>query len=461
MTLTTVATSTRRQRVGLVALCLGFFVVQLDATIVNVALDAIGVDLGGGMAGRQWVAASYTVALAAGMLTAGWAGDRFGARRVCVLGLVVFAVASVLCTVAPGMATLVAARTLQGVGAAALLPCSLALIVAAFADERERARALGVWGGVASIGLASGPVLGGVLTDLVGWRAIFLVNVPVCVVAAVVTMVAVDEAPHDTARRPDPAGLALGTVALASLTGGLIEAGQLGWTHPVPAALLAGGVGTGIAFVIVERRVATPMLPPGLFASRAFSAGTAVGLAFNFCLYGSLLCVSLYLQGPLRLPVLEAALLVLPLTLVVSVGATSSGPLTARFGARAPMLAGLGAAAVGALVLLLAGRSLPLVVVGAAVVGCCSFAMPAMTSVVMSAVSTGRTALGSGVLNTARQAGGALGASVLGTLLTAGDAGMSLRAPMAVVVGVYVAAIICAVVATSVSGSRPRRNGPW
>jgi MFS transporter, DHA2 family, methylenomycin A resistance protein len=437
-------------RPALVAACLGFFVIQLDATIVNVAIDAIRADLGGGLADQQWVVASYTVALAAGMLTAGSMGDRFGARRVCLLGLAAFAVASVACAAAPDMPVLIAARTLQGFGAAALLPCSLALIVQQFPDPRERAHALGVWGGVSGIGMASGPVLGGVLVAVAGWPAIFLVNVPVCFAAFVMIGRYAAESPQRQAGPLDLAGLVLGTTALAGIAGGLIEAGHRGWTHPLPLALMLGGALLVPIFVRVERRAREPMLPMSLFRSRRFSAGTGVGFLFNFCLYGSLLCLSVFLQGPLEQSAFAAGMQIFPLTVAICIGATLSGRLTGRFGARVPMLIGLGAGGVGACVLLVAGSTgpLPLVVTGAVVLGCCSFAMPAMTSVVMSGVGAERAGLGSGVLNTARQAGGALGAAVLGSLLVVGS-GMSLRVPMAVTVAAYVAAIGLTLLATS------------
>ncbi|TWF78612.1 DHA2 family methylenomycin A resistance protein-like MFS transporter [Pseudonocardia hierapolitana] len=436
-------------RPALVAACLGFFVIQLDATVVNVALDAIRADLGGTLADQQWVVASYTVALAAGMLTAGSMGDRFGSRRVCLWGLAAFALASVACAAAPDVPVLIAARTVQGIGAAALLPCSLALIVHQFPDPGERAHALGVWGGVSGIGMAAGPVLGGVLVAASGWPAIFLVNVPVCMAAFVMIRRHAAESPARQAGPLDLPGLVLGTAGLAGLAGGLIEAGHRGWTHPLPLALVLAGATLLPLFVLVERRAREPMLPMSVFTSLRFSAGTGVGFLFNFCLYGSLLCLSLYLQGPLGQSAFAAGMQIFPLTVAICIGAAMSGRLTGRFGARAPMLAGLGAGAAGASLLLAAGSSgpLPLVVTGATVLGFCSFAMPAMTSVVMSGVGADRAGLGSGVLNTARQAGGALGAAVLGSLLVVGS-GMSLVVPMAVTVAAYTAAIGLTLLAT-------------
>jgi DHA2 family methylenomycin A resistance protein-like MFS transporter len=394
--------------------------------------------------------ASYTVALAAGMLTAGSMGDRFGSRRVCLWGLAAFAVASVACAAAPDIPVLIAARTAQGIGAAALLPCSLALIVHQFPDPRERAHALGIWGGVSGIGMAAGPVIGGVLVAASGWPAIFLVNVPVCVAAFVMIRRHAAESPVRQAGPLDLPGLLLGTSALAGLAGGLIEAGHRGWTHPVPLALVLAGAALVPLFVRAERRAREPMLPMSVFTSRRFSAGTGVGFLFNFGLYGSLLCLSLFLQGPLGQSAFAAGMQIFPLTVAICIGATMSGRLTGRFGARVPMLAGLGAGAAGASLLLAAGPSgpLPLVVAGATVLGFCSFAMPAMTSVVMSGIGADRAGLGSGVLNTARQAGGALGAAVLGSLLVVGS-GMSLVVPMAVTVAAYAAAIGLTLLATN------------
>ena len=437
-----------RPRLALVALSLAFFLVQLDATVVNVALETIGHDLGGGLGDQQWIVAAYTVALAAGMLTAGSLGDRLGARRVCLLGVVLFGLASVACAYAPSVAWLVTARAVQGVGAAGLLPCSLALIVDQFPGPRRRAGALGVWGGVGSLGMATGPVVGGTLIAVADWRAIFLVNVPVCVLAIVLIRLGVGESVRRE-RRTDPAGLVLGAVALGALTGGLIDAGQRGWGDPLPGGLVLLGLAGGVLFVLVERRRAEPVLPMSLFTSRAFSGGAAAGGLFNFCLYGALLAVSLFLQGPLGESAFRAGLLVLPLTLAVGIGSTLSARLTARLGPRPPMLTGYGLGALGAGILALAGATGPVwvVVLGATVLGFCSIAMPALTALTMSGVDPAHTGLGSGVLNTARQAGGALGAAVLGSLLGATGA-VSLTAAMLGAVLAYLLALGITVVAT-------------
>ena len=323
------------------AVCLGFFVIQLDVTIVNVALPTIQRDIGGTVAGLQWVIDAYTLALAAVMLTAGSAADRLGAKREFMAGLVAFAAGSAGCAAAPGLGVLIAARTVQGLGASALLPCSLALIVHHFHDAEPRARALGVWGGMGSIGVALGPVAGGGLIAAVGWRSIFLVNIPFCILTGWLVARYVAESSRDSSRRADIPGLLLGVVALAGLTGGFIEAGQRGWLAPLPGALIATGIIAGVLFVCAERRRADPMLPLRLFRARPFSAATGVGVLFNFCLYGTLICISLYLQQSRHESAIATGLLILPMSVAVGIGSAASGWLTARSGPRPPMVAGL------------------------------------------------------------------------------------------------------------------------
>jgi DHA2 family methylenomycin A resistance protein-like MFS transporter len=424
-------TTTDTSKKALVAVCLGFALIQLDATIVNVALPTVQHDLGGSTAALQWILNGYTVALAAVLLTAGSIADRIGARRVFLTGLGIFAVGSAACAAAPDVGLLIAARVLQGMGAAALLPTSLALIVHQFPDRAARARALGVWGGIASLGLTAGPVLGGVIAQYTSWRVIFIVNVPAVLLTWWLVANSVTETPKRDRAPVDIAGLLLGVVALAGLAAGFIDISR--------PELLVIGIVAAIGLCAVELRSAHPMIPPTMFRLRAFSAGTGVGLIFNFCLYGTLLCLSLLLQQVRHTTVLHAGLELLPMTVVVGLGALCSGRLTARFGSRPPMIAGLSCGAFGAVVLASTGS----VLVGSMLLGLCSLAMPAMTAVVVGAAPDDRAGLASGVLNASRQSGGALGVAVLGTLFH-----RSLGGPLLVVVFAYLAGIALTCVAT-------------
>jgi DHA2 family methylenomycin A resistance protein-like MFS transporter len=444
---------------ALLSVCLGFFVIQLDVTIVNVALPSIQREIGGSLAGLQWVIDAYTLALASVMLTAGATADRIGARRMFVAGLAVFAAGSAACAAAPALGVLIAARAVQGVGASTLLPCSLALIVHQFPDPRARARALGVWGGMGSLGVALGPVLGGALVALTGWRAIFVINVPVCVLTMVLLRRHVAESPLKPERRTDVAGLVLGILSLAGLTGGFIIAGQQGWLSPVPGALLGAGVLAGLGFVLAERRQAAPMLPLALFRSRDLSAATGVGVLFNLCLYGALICLSLFLQQSRHESALSTGLLILPMSIAVGVGSMASGPLTARLGPRWPMIAGLGLAAAGAALLATAGAgtSLGIVVAGSVILGLCSLAMPAMVAVVVGAAGPEHAGVASGILNAARQSGGALGVALLGSLLASSASGghaLSLHVPLTAAAAGYVLAV--ALAAAAIRPGRPQ-----
>jgi DHA2 family methylenomycin A resistance protein-like MFS transporter len=430
---------------GLISVCLGFFVIQLDVTIVNVALPAIQREVGGSVGGLQWVIDAYTLALASVMLTAGSQADRLGARRVFTAGLIVFGAGSAACAAAPTLGVLIAARAVQGLGAAALLPCSLALIVHQYPDPGPRARALGVWGGMGSLGVALGPVVGGGLIAVAGWRWIFLVNVPVCALTLVLLRRHVRESPSDPSRRTDVAGLFLGVASLAGLTGGFITAGEQGWTAPLPVALLAAGVAAGLLLVRAERRRAAPMLPLGLFRSVNLSAATGVGVLFNLCMYGALICLSLFLQQARHESALATGLLILPMSVAVGIGSVASGPLTARLGPRIPMTAGLALAGVGAAVLAAASDApLAMIIAGSVLLGLCSLAMPAMTAVVVGSAGREHAGLASGILNAARQAGGALGVAILGALFasaqTAGQ-GATLRLPLTVAAVGYLVAI--------------------
>lgn len=440
----------RLRTVTLVALSLTFGLVQLDATIVNVALQTLRTDLGGGVDAAQWAVDAYAVPFAALLLSAGAAGDRWGHRRTCVAGFALFAVASAAAALAGGWPTLIAARVVQGVGAAAMLPASLAIITRLYPDQRERSRALGLWGGIATLGFTAGPLLGGLLITTLSWPAIFWINIPLALLIGG-TVAALAPADDPTARHLDPRGALLGVLALAAVTAGIIEAGQR--DIPLTAVLLVLGLLGGFLFVRSERRASEPLVPAGLVRSAPFCWALATGFGFNFAMYGALLCASLTLQGRYGFSALAGGLAVLPMAVVVSIGATASGHVAAAIGPRRPMLAGFALAAVGAMVMAAGGvGSAPTaIIVGLAVLGLLSLAMPAMTSVALDAAPQGHAGLAGGSLNTTRQVGGAVGVALLGAVIDAdGERG-------GFTVALAGAAVVCALsLLTTLQATRAR-----
>ena len=412
-----------RRHLPLIAICLGYFMVILDATIVNVALPSIGRGLGGGVSALQWVVDAYTIVFAGLLLSAGSLGDRLGARRVFDVGLVIFTVASAACAVAPSVALLIAARAAQGLGAALLVPSSLALLRATYSNPPERARAVGAWGAIAGVGAASGPIVGGVLVGLVSWRAVFVVNVPVGILALVLGYRHLRPAGERQGGGFDPAGQLLGLASLTLLTVGLIEGGAAGWTSPVTVASLIAFAPAAAVFVAVEARARQPMLPLALFRNRTFSGATLVGLAINLGFYGQLFAFSLYFQQVRGFSALATGIVLLPEGVFVALSSALSGRLTGRTGPRLPMLVGLLSGGLGFAGLMVAGRStsyallvVPLVAAGLGM----AFTMPAATAAMIEAAPAARAGIASGVLNAARQAGGAVGVALLGTLLARG-----------------------------------------
>jgi MFS transporter, DHA2 family, methylenomycin A resistance protein len=430
---------------ALTVLSLGLFMTLLDVTIVNVAIPQLLDSIGASIDEALWVINAYVLVLGVLLITAGRLGDIFGPRNVYLVGTALFTLSSAACGLSNSPGALIAARAVQGLGGSALLPCSLALIVHQFPDPRARARALGVWGGMGSAGVALGPVAGGALIAAVGWRSIFGVNVPICLLTVVLLRRFADESPRHPDRRTDVPGLLLGAAMLAGFTAAFITAGEQGWLTPLPGALLAGGLLAGWAFIHAERRHPHPVLPLALFRNKNLSGATGVGLIFNLVLYGSLLCLSLYLQTERHEPVLATGLLLLPMSVTVGLGSLVSGRLTARFGPLPPMLAGLTIAAAGAALLATAGPASPLALIGAGsiLLGLVSLAMPAMTAAVVGAAGREHAGVASGVLNAARQSGGALGVAVLGSLLGHGHP-LSLHVPLLVATAGYLVAIALA-----------------
>ncbi|VWB20714.1 MFS transporter [Burkholderia lata] len=437
----------------------GFVVTQLDVTIVNIALAHLAGDLHLPVAGLQWVVDAYTLAFAVLMLSGGALGDRFGARRLYIAGLVLFALASLACGAASAPAMLIAARALQGVGAAAMLPNSLALLNDACRhDPHLRARAVGWWTAAGSISIAAGPVVGGLLIAAWGWRGIFLVNLPLCAagLAAAFAWVParrVAAAPTATSRSIralDLRGQFIAIAMLTALTGAVIEWRPLGFTHPVVAGGFALAALAALAFVAVEARTATPMLPLSLFRHRTFSAAVLFGICVNLTYYGTVFVLALYLQRARGESALQAGLAFLPLTGGFLLSNLASGRVVARHGPRAPMLAGALVAALGYGSLHFIDASTPLaalLVPFLLIPTGMGFAVPAMTTAVLASVAPERAGIASAVLNTARQAGGAMGVAAFGALAGGGGAGQvvdGLRIETAVSVALLVTAALLA-----------------
>jgi DHA2 family methylenomycin A resistance protein-like MFS transporter len=434
----------RSKRLGLVAICLGFLMITLDATIVNVALGPIVADVGGSLGTAQWIVNGYTLAFAALLLSAGALGDRLGARAGFLVGLALFAAGSGACAASTSLGLLIAARVVQGAGAAWLMPNSLALITHGYPDAAERRHALAFWGAASGIGLASGPVLGGLLTAAIGWRAIFLVNVPIALAAGALLASNVAE----TRRHPhalDRSGQLLGVAALTLLVAWCIVAGQRGWGSVAAVALLVAGTIAAATFVAVERAVEHPMVDPELFTHRAFAAAIGIGVVFNFGLYGAIFCLATGLREGHGLSALDDGLALLPLTLVTGSMAYLSERLVTRLGEWRVIAGGLGAGALGALLIALNRADGPLaaLIVASVPLGFTALAMPAMTAVAVGHAPAHRVGLASGVFNASRQTGGAFGVALLGSLLVVGG-GVSLHiafaaAAIAYAVGALVA----------------------
>lgn len=406
----------------LIAASFGFVVVQLDVTIVNVALPQIGSRLHAGVAGLQWIVDAYTLSFAALLISAGVVADKFGSRHVYLGGFFIFTLASVVCGLAPSIGILIAARALQGSSAALLVPSSLAILNrAAENDSSLRARMVAFWTAAGGVSIAAGPVAGGFLLASFGWRSIFLVNILLCGVAIflVFRFVPLDRLAAE-AGRLDLVGQILAILALTGLIGAVIEGGRIGIHNPIViAAALIGFVSAGI-FLYVESRVASPMLPLHFFRDLCFSASVGFGVLVNLTYYGAIFVLSLYLQQARGYSALKTGIAFLPLTATFIVSNTISGWLTARAGSRLPMILGALIGMIGYVLLLRLDTSTSMLSMMAAFVlipGGMGLAVPAMTTAILSSVPRERSGTASAVLNTARQAGGAIGVAVFGALV--------------------------------------------
>lgn len=433
-----------RPRVTLAASALGFVLVLLDVSVVNVALDAFRTGLETGVTGLQWVVNSYTLIFAALLLTSGALGDRFGARAVFISGLLIFTLASLACGLAPDLPALIVARVVQGAGAALLVPNSLSLIQQAFPDRGERSRAVGWWGAAGGMALAAGPVVGGVLVTHFGWRSIFLINLPIGLLGLALILRYCRPSPVNAHRSLDWPGQISAIIALSALATALIEAGPLGWTDPRILAALCVTVVASVVFLVIEARNQTPMLPLSLFVTPAFAIASFSGIVVNFAYYGLIFVLSLFFQWEQKLSPQETGLAFLPMTIVLMVMNIVAGRLITKLGARRLMVFGQALAAVGYLFLLPIGvggaywlLALPMLLAGSGI----ALMVPTMTNLTLSSVEPSRAGVASGVLNSARQVGGLLGVAVCGYLVGNASPDTFVRG-MHLSIGVAVAALV-------------------
>jgi EmrB/QacA subfamily drug resistance transporter len=408
------------QMITLLVTCLGLFMVFLDGSIVNVALPTIQADLHANLSDLQWVVDAYTLPFAALMLTAGTLGDRFGRKRLFLAGLVLFLLGSLLCGVAPTLGWLLFGRAVQGTGAAALSPGSLAVLVAAFPEQRQRAQAIGLWAGISGVGLAAGPLVGGVLIQLSSWPAIFFVNLPVGIATLALGWPLLSESRNPNAQRIDLPGLVLVTGTLVCLILALIESSSQGWTSPLILGLFSGAVVCLAAFLLVEARVREPMLPLGLFRNRVFSVANVAGLLVGFAMLGTLFFITQFLQSVQGYTPLEAGLRSLPTTAGIFVVSPLAGMLTARLGPRLPIVLGALLAALALFLLLSIEPDTSYATLwwkfGLFGIGLGLMLSP-LTAAVLSGTPPQLAGLGSSVNNTSRQVGFSLGVAVLGTFV--------------------------------------------
>jgi DHA2 family methylenomycin A resistance protein-like MFS transporter len=428
----------RSARWALLATSLGFVIICLDVTVVNVALARMRDSLRLDSTALEWIVNGYTLAFASLLLSAGALADRLGGRRVFVTGFAVFTCASVACGFSGNATTLVLARVLQGAGAALCVPSSLALLGAAFPDAHARARAVSIWAGTAALALGAGPLIGGILVDLFGWRSIFLINVPVGAAGIALTLAYATDTFRHAARRIDLRGQALAIVTLAALTYAVVESSRFGWISLTVMGGLALSILMGALFVAVEARQAQPLLPLSMFRNGVVGVSSMTGLSLNFGYYGLMFAMSLFFQNVRHDTPLETGLAFLPMTAVVTLANLVSGSLTVRFGYRKPMILGQALSAAGYLSLAWVHAdssalviSMPLLMVGVGV----ALAVPSINTAVLAAVSPTSVGIASGLLNTARQIGGVLGVGVFGSLV---------ETTTGLVAGLHIAALLAA-----------------
>lgn len=408
-----------RKWAPLLAVCLGTFMLLIDVTIVNVALPALTKDLGARFSQLQWVIDIYALALAALLLGAGSLADAIGLKKVYLAGLTIFALASLACGTAPSVEWLIIARGVQGIGGAAMFATTIALINTSY-HGRDRGTAYGIWGAVSGAGAGAGVVVGGVLTQVLSWHWVFLVNLPISVVAIALSAVVFTDGERKRVRL-DVSGMILFTAAATLITFAIIRAGEDGWTARGPVIAFVAGLAALVLFVLVQKRHPNPLVDLTLLRSGAFTGATLASLLLSLSAFGSLALVSIWLQSVVGLEPLAAGLALLPLAGTAFLVAAGFGRFMNGVAPVGPIAGGLLLVGVGGLLLTLvhSGSSWPALLPGLIVIGVgVGLANPPLTSAALAAVPKERSGMASGIVNTARQLGLAFGVAILGTLFT-------------------------------------------
>ena len=434
---------------------MSLLIVGVDVTIVNVALPSIRRDLHASLSGLQWTVDAYTLVLGSFLMASGSTGDRFGRRRVFQCGLALFTLGSLLCSVATSVPELIVFRCLQALGGSMLNPVALSIISNTFTEQKARARALGIWGGVVGISLAIGPVLGGLLVTSLTWRAIFWVNIPIGLAAIVLTQLFVPESKAPTARRFDPYGQVLVIVVLASLTYGVIEGPSRGWGSPLIIAMFVVAAAAAVTLVLVELRREQPLLQVRFFRSAPFSGANAIAVFAFGVLAGFLFLNTLYLQDGRGYSALRAGLMTLPMAAMIVVFAPISGRLVASRGPRLPLvLAGVATTAAAALLLRLSGTTSTWYLLADYVLFGLAFGLvnAPISNTAVSGMPNSQAGVAASVASASRQTGNVVGVAVVGSIVAgASNAGLAAasHAAWAVLAGCGVAIVMIGYASTS------------
>ncbi|WP_231737869.1 MFS transporter [Terracidiphilus gabretensis] len=405
--------------------CTSLLIVGMDVTIVNVALPAIQTDLHARLAGLQWILDAYTLVVASFLMLSGSISDRFGRRRVFQIGLAVFILGSLLCSRAATIEQLIAFRALQGFGASMLNPVALSIIANAFPAPKDRARAVGVWGAVAGLSLGIGPLIGGALTETIGWRAIFWINIPIGITAAILAALFVPESKAARARAFDPVGQSLVLTGLATLTYGVIEGPHAGWTSPEILGIFAVTAAAFLSFVLYEPRRRDPLLDLRFFRSIPFSSATGLALCAFSCFAGFLFLNALYLQQVRGFSAFHTGLFTLPLALTMIVASPLSGRLVASHGTRPSLLIAGIAFLASTFILTQLDRQTPIVWLLAVYaffgIGL-GMVNPAITNSAVAGMPLSQAGVAAAIASTSRQVGAALGVAISGTVVASSRA---------------------------------------